>query len=142
MADMDFTLASGAVLHVSTASFAEANALVKALLRCAKGMPIGDDLLKQDITAFKDVLIEAATSEDAEKALFGCMRRASYKSTKLVPENFDSLGDDFRQDYFEVCWKIIEVNCSPFFAKAFSALKARLTSAAASPKQPSSPTTR
>lgn len=136
MSDQDFILQSGAKLHVSTASFQDANALVKALMKAAKGVPLGDDLMKQDLTALKDVLIEAAASPEVERCLYRCMERSSYNDIKLIPVNFDNPGtmDNFRADYFEVCWKVIEVNCRPFFDRAFSVLKARLGSATAAPK--------
>jgi hypothetical protein len=134
MSDQDFTLQSGAKLHVTMSSFADANALVKALMKAAKGVPLGDDIMKQDLTALKDVLIEAAASPDVERCLYRCMERGSYNDIKLIPVNFDPLGDSFRKDYFEVCWKVIEVNCRPFFDTAFSALKARLGSATAAQK--------
>ena len=138
MSDKDYTLASGAKLHVSTASFEDANALVKALTRCAKGLAISDDPLKADIGVLKDVLVEAISSDEVERALFKCMERVSYKDIKVSKALFDdpTIGDHAREDYFEICWKTVEANCGPFFVKAFSAFKVRMASVPNSPKSP------
>lgn len=140
MADKDFTLASGAVVHVTTASFDDCNALTKAISRCAKGLPIGD-VMGMDLSVLKDYLVAAVASDDVERALFKCMERATYAMNGSGPVRinkalFDDpqLGDAARQDYFEICAKVIEVDVAPFFVKAFSALKARMTSVASSQK--------
>lgn len=136
MSDQDITLTSGSRIHITTASFANANALVKALLKAAEGMPLDESLLRKDVSILKDTVIRAATSPEVERALYACMERCSYNDIKLIPSNFDNPGtmDDFRRDYFEVCWKVVEVNCGPFFDKAFSTLKARLANVAGSQK--------
>ncbi len=136
MSDKDFILTSGAKLHVSTASFDNANSLIKALARCAKGLQLKDDILKTDLAVMKDYLVEAVSSEDVERALFACMKKASYENVSVDKSLFDDpkLGDQARQDYFEICSKIIEVNSGPFFVKIFSQLKERMTTAPAIPK--------
>ncbi len=136
MSDQDFILGSGSKLHVSASSFQDANALRKALLKTAKGIPLSADPLNMDLSVLKDVFIEAASSDDVERCLFKCMERASYQDVKLVPSLFDDpkLGEQARGDLLEIYWKIIEVNCGPFFVKAFSALKARMSNAAVAPK--------
>ncbi len=135
MSNTDYTLTSGAVLHVTTAPFGEAKALMKALAKCAKGLPLKDDILKSDISALKDYVVEAIASDEVESALFACARRATYQNVKVTPELFDdaALGDKAREDYFEICAKIIEANGGPFFVKAFSMLKARMGAVASSP---------
>ncbi len=136
MSDQDFVTASGARLHVSSATFVDANALRKALLRTAKGIPMSADPMAMDLSILKDVFIEAASSDEVERCLFKCMERASYQDVKILPNLFDdpTLGEQARGDLIEIYWKVIEVNCGPFFVKAFSVLKARMASGAASPK--------
>lgn len=136
MSDTDFVLISGAKLHVTTSPFPDANALRKALLRTARGFPLGSDPMKMDLSVLKDVFIEAAASDEVERALFKCMERASYENVKITPSLFDdaTLGEKARTDLLEIYWKIIEVNCGPFFLKAFSELKARLASGPSSQK--------
>lgn len=135
MAEQDYVLSSGARLHVTVAPFADANALVKALAKCAKGIPLGSNPMSADVGLLKDVLIEAVASPEVDMALKACMGRASYNDMRIVPGLFDDpkAGDQIRQDYYEICWKVIEANCAPFFAKAFSVLKARLGGATSSP---------
>ncbi len=136
MSDPDFTLQSGAKLHVTPAPFADANALRKALLQTAKGVPLGADPMQMDLTILKDVFIDAASSDTVERCLFKCMERVSYQDVKVTPALFDDvkLGEQSRGDLLEIYWKVIEVNCAPFFVKAFSVLKARLASGPAAPK--------
>lgn len=136
MSDQDFVLGSGAKLHITTSPFTDANALRKALLKTAKGLPLAADPMAMDISILKDIFIEAASSDDVERCLFKCMERTSYQDVKVTASLFDDpkLGDQARTDMLEIYWKVIEVNCSPFFVKAFSALKARLASGAATPK--------
>jgi hypothetical protein len=134
---MDYQLASGAKLTVSQAPFVDAMALQKALLAAAKGLPMAADIMKMDVAVLKDVIIAAATSPEVEKALFQCAARATYDSVRVDPDLFDDakIGTRARADFYEIAWKIIEVNCGPFFKTTFSRLKAALPAApAASPK--------
>ena len=136
MSNQDFMLTSGARLHITSAKFSEASDLSKALLRSMKGVPLNDNLMKQDVTALKDMVIEAATSDDVERALHKCMERSTYNDIKLLPSTFDDprLGDDFRKDYYEVAVYVVKVNCWPFFEKALSMLRERLANVVASQK--------
>lgn len=125
---MDFILPTGSKLTVSEASFPAADALLKALMRCAKGIPLGTDILKMDVTVLKDALIQAATSPEVDQAFFKCAERAVYENMKVTPALFDDpkLKDNARADYFLIQWYVIEVNCGPFFGKTFSILRERL----------------
>ncbi len=136
MSQPDFILGSGAKLHVTVSSFEDANALRKALLRTAKGVPLGADPMQMDLSVLKDVFIEAASSDEVERCLFKCMDRVSYQDVKVSRSLFDDpkLGEMARADLFEIYWKVIEVNCAPFFVKAFSAFKDRLASGPATLK--------
>ena len=126
---MNFVLPSGAKLTVSESSYADATALLKALTRCAKGIPLPKDLLDADVTVLKDMLVEATVSDEVDAALFKCAQRAVYEGVRVEKGIFDDpkmLEKGVRGDYFLILWHIVEVNCGPFFGKAFSILKERL----------------
>lgn len=140
---MDFTLPTGSKLSVSEASYADANALLKALLRSAKGIPLAQDVLSMDVTVLKDAFIEASTSEDVDRAIFKCAERAVYENARVTRDLFDDpkLKDKARADYFLILWHVIEVNCGPFFGTTFSVLRERLKTSPFTQGQPSTPTT-
>jgi hypothetical protein len=139
----EFKMPSGAKLVVSVCPFQDANALLKALLKSAKGLPLPKDLMEADLSVMKDGLIAAATSDDVEAALFKCGERCAYQNVKVTPELFDdkNLGELARKDYYAIWTKVVEVNCTPFFAQTFSMLKARLQTNGDTPKSPLAPTT-
>jgi hypothetical protein len=130
---MDFKLASGASLTVSQAPFVDAMALQKALLASVKGLPLSADIMKMDVSVLKDGVIAAATSPEVEKALFQCAARATYDNIVVSSDLFDDpkIGTQARKDFYDIAWKIIEVNCGPFFKTTFSRLKAALPAAPA-----------
>jgi hypothetical protein len=125
---MDFTLPTGAKLVVTEAAYVDADALLKSLVRCAKGVPLPKNFLEADVTILKDILVDAITSEEVDAALFKCGQRAMYETAKVTKDLFDDpqLKDRARQDRFIIFWHLIEVNCGPFFAKTFSLLRERL----------------
>ena len=140
---MEFTLASGAKLVVSQAPFVDAMALHKALLASVKGLPLSDDPMKMDLAVLKDAVISAAVSPEVEAALFKCGVRAIYNNRAVDHDLFDDekIGTTAREDFYEIMWKIVEVNCGPFFKKAFSRLKVALARpSTASPASPSAVT--
>lgn len=125
---MEFVLPTGAKLVVSEAAYVDADALLKALAKCAKGIALPNNFLEADVTVLKDVLVEAITSDEVDRALFKCAERAVYENQKVTKGIFDDpkLKDGARQDRFLIFWHVIEVNCGPFFGKTFSILKERL----------------
>lgn len=142
MSEHDFTLSSGAPLHISSASFDDCGALIRALAKCAKGLQVGDDVLATDLSVMKDYIVEALASAEFERALFKCMERASYRNQRVTKALFDdpTVGDQAREDYYEMAIKVVEVNAKPFFVKAFSVLKERLANVPASQRSPLQPT--
>jgi len=128
---MDFQTASGAKLSVTQASFVDSMALHKALLASVKGLPLAQDITKMDLTVLKDMVVAAATSPEVEKALFRCAERATYESVRVNEELFDDqkIGNRAREDFYEIAWKVVEVNCGPFFKRTFSRLKGALAGA-------------
>lgn len=106
MTNHDFTLKSGAKLHVTTAPFEQAVALVEVVQRVSVGM---DKTL--------DVGMAALRSPEVRKAVYDVFPWATYDNLKLYPGIFDEpkIGDKARGDYFEICSRLIEVNVRPFF---------------------------
>jgi hypothetical protein len=123
---MEFTLASGAKLSVTEAPYRDTMSLQRSLLSAVKGFPIGDDIMNMDLSVLKDAILSVATSNDVEVALFRCGARATYDDVKVTESLFDDpkMGLRAREDFYEIAWKIIEVNCGPFFKQPFSRLKA------------------
>ncbi len=105
---MDFTLKSGAKLHVSTAPFEAAVGLVETIKRVSFGI---------DPSVSVDDLVLA--HPDVRKALYPCFESAVYETMRVTPELFDDpkLGKRARGDYFEICSRVIEVNTKDFFLK-------------------------
>jgi hypothetical protein len=138
MATKEFTLKSGAKLVVTAAPMQDCDALMSALAKCSKGIPLTDDILRQDITHLKDYFAEAISSPDFKSAIWKCAQRSTYENVRVSQDLFDDpkLEQQARGDYFEILFKIIEVNCAPFFAQIFSLFKTRQPSADATPKQP------
>lgn len=134
--DQDFELPSGGKLHVSVAPFQDAKALTKALLKASGMVKLAENPMDMDVSVIKDMLVQAATSDEVEAALFRCMSRATYDNLKITPELFDdqTIGDKIRRDYFLVCAKVVEVNCLPFFDQALSSLKTFLTKKSVTPE--------
>ena len=136
---MDFVLDSGAKISITVSSFEDALNLTKSIERAIKGLKLpvsalgieidtknpssmfmqNNDLMGEVI----DKIISVATSEEVELCLFKCFARATYEGVKITKDLFDdiSLGDKAREDYYPMCVKVIEVNCSPFFKRALSA---------------------
>ena len=106
MSNHDFTLKSGAKLHLSTAPFEAAVLLVEAVKKASAGkdpgMDVGDAVL---------------TDPEVRKALYGVFEFITYDNVRVGPGLFDDLkmGERARGDYFEIGAKAIQVNCLPFF---------------------------
>ena len=139
---MDFTLPTGSKLTVSESSYEDADALLKALLKCAKGIPLAKDPMSMDVSVLKDAFIEAATSPEVDQAIFKCAERAMYENVKVTKAIFDDpkIKDKARADRFLIQWHVIEVNCGPFFGKTFSVLRERLKTSPFIQGQPSTST--
>ncbi len=130
-------------MSVSEAAYEDADALLKALAKCARGIPLPKDLMQADVTILKDMLVEAVTSDEVDRAIFKCADRAMYENAKVSKALFDDpkLKDKARQDRFLIFWHVIEVNCGPFFGKTFSILRERLQTSPYFQKSPSESTT-
>lgn len=133
---MELILDSGAKLVITVAPFQDAHGLLKAILRSVKGTDIAnvdipDSLEKmrnnlQALSPLIDKVLSIATSDDVEVALFKCFQRVSYNDLKITRDLLDDpkIGDQLRQDYYTICYRVIEENCKPFFVRTFSGLRA------------------
>ena len=106
MSNHDFILKSGAKLHITTANFEEAVALVEAVKQVTLGV---DPSLDIDSVVLSNPIVR--------KTLYACFPWVLYDIHKLSPQLFDDprIGEQARGDYFEICSKIVDVNCRPFF---------------------------
>lgn len=133
----EFTMPSGAVLAITIAPFEDVIALQSSI-----GKAIGDVILTPGATdaemslegvfsnpAMLSVAVNKikaiAISPDVRVALFKCFERVTYGGLRLGKDTFDDpeRGEAAREDYYNICLKVIEVNCKPFFVKTFSGLK-------------------
>ena len=139
MENIDTLLASGAKLHITVASFADALNLRKALLKCVKGLEIGEDIFEKNVTALKDTVISMMTSDEVEQAVFKCLERVTYEGVKITKDLFDDpqLGEKLRADFDMICWEVVKANVMPFFVQTFSKLKNLLNRNTQSPESPS-----
>jgi hypothetical protein len=143
--DNQFTLTSGAKLVVTIAPFQDANNLKNSLLRAVKGMRGLDETIvgaaqgikDVDLGSILDVVLNAATSPEVENAIFKCAERVTWNAIKVTPELFDDIkyGEQAREDYYEICLKISEVNCRPFLKGVGSLFKGYLQRNTKSPEQ-------
>lgn len=145
---MEHILPSGAQLNITVAPFADAHALLKAILRSVKGMSLPQNISEVDMSmagiagnpqlfgTVVDKILSVAVSDDVEKALFKCLERTTYDGVKIHPVIFDDpkYTDRIREDYYSICLKVIEANCKPFFKTAFSELLASTQTLTESPK--------
>jgi hypothetical protein len=106
MENADYTLNSGAKLHLSSAPWE----LVVPLWSAVKTVTIG----KTDNPEVGHLILASA---DVTKCLKELYPWATYDSVKLYPGLFDETknGEQARGDYLEICEKLIEFHLRPFF---------------------------
>lgn len=137
-----FKMPSGAELHVQPSEFMNAGALMQAVLKQLAGLKLSAEDLQRDVEDIKndpgrlsmviDKAINLATSNEIRNAAFACMGTVKYSPRanagliSVGPELFDDeeFGEQAKEDYFTILYRIAEVNCKPFFVKTFSALLA------------------
>lgn len=141
--NVEVVLSSGGKLAITRAPFPDSMALHKALLRSGSGLPAGVELMQMDVSALRDVLINAATSDEVERALFKCFERCTYESVRITPQIFDDpkIGTQAREDYYEAASEVVKVNCGPFVKRIVTRLKEAIGKLrSASPESPSGQT--
>lgn len=106
MSNHDFTLKSGAILHISMAPFEASIALNEAVMEACKG-------LSREVEV-NEVIRSSST---VRKALYQVFPWTTYNNVKIYPGLFDEpeIGEKARADYYEICSRIVEINARPFF---------------------------
>lgn len=122
---METTLTTGAQVSITPADFVHANNLRKALMKSLKGVPLGPELLEQNVSVLADLFSQVGTSDEVEAAIFSCGQKVLYEGAKFDRALFDDpkLGAQARRDFLEVSWIVIKENVGPFFVTALSSLK-------------------
>ncbi len=111
MRQTDYTLQSGAKLHLSSAPWDKTfdlwSAVKVATLGQRENPEVGHLIL---------------ASQDVQKCIREVFHWATYDSIKLYVGFFDEpkTADQARGDYLEICEKMIEFHLSPFFFKTSS----------------------
>lgn len=143
MPDKDFTLDSGAKLHVTRSPFVDAMALQNALIKSNRGVPLPNNPLNMEVGDLKDAIIAAISSNDVREHLDKCLARCTYNNVRISNELFDDakMGDMARQDYYVIVWHVVEVNCGPFFFHLLSKWKGLVAKRSANQKSASNATT-
>ena len=122
---MEKVLKSGTTMTITPADFAAANALRKSLMKSLKGIPLGPEMLQQDVSVLADLFAQVGTSDEVERDVFACGQKALYGERKFDRALFDdpTVGEQARKDFLEACWNIVQVNVLPFFDHPLSLLK-------------------
>lgn len=111
-------LPSGRELEITLADFATSKALYMALADEARHLKIAAET-DLDVNLIKDALCAALASPTIEKALHKCMGRVTIDKLKVdVVTTFEA--EEFRGDYFVVCFEVAKANLLPF-TKSLSA---------------------
>lgn len=109
---------NGSELKITLGSFSEAMSLQKAIGRALRGMKLDlPDSAKADLSpdAIGDILgavLNVATSDDVEAALFSCAGRCLIGTEKVDRDYFER--PENRQNYYPIMIEIIKANCGPF----------------------------
>lgn len=127
MKNYDFTLKSGAVLHMTTFDFELAIALQETVLQACK-----------DENQEGDVNVVIRSSPTVRKALYTVFPRCTYDGIKLYPGIFNEpeIGEKARGDYYEICSRIVETNALDFFLMISLPSTTPTPASTESPKQP------
>ena len=113
------------------------NVLLNEVLKNPMGLKIKESaevkhaLEKElDFTGFldfiKNILIGADISEDVNSALFDCLAYCLYDGTRKINEDLfddEQYKEKIREDQYELFYKCIEVNLSPFIKSLVSMWK-------------------
>lgn len=109
-------LPSGAILEVTMSDFATSKALYQVISKELKGVKFESaDRVEQ---MFKDIFCVAISSVEIEKAVWECMKRATYDGIKITPDTFES--EKAREDYLEVLFEVTRVNTLPFMKNLYA----------------------
>jgi hypothetical protein len=133
-----FVLPSGATMHISRPSFADASRLRNALARAFSSAPLSADEMKSTIKTLKENpaaggalfqrVLNVVSSQEVEAALFEVLGVALYQpkgSADRLPINhglFDDpkYADEARIDFYVICYRAAEVAVKPFLGAIVS----------------------
>ena len=133
---MDFITKNAQInVNIISAAFKDAINLKKATIKCLQGAGIIEnvgDLENINIIALFDrvidILLNAETSDDFEKALFECLKVCYIEQdgikNKITQQLFDE-KPELREDYYEIITKCAEVNLRPFFKRLITEFETR-----------------
>lgn len=108
---------SGAKLKITPATFADSNALYKAIAREVRTLQMSSDRTV-DVNLIKDAFCILIGSDEIEKSMWKCFSRVTYNGLKVDKDTFEP--DEAREDYFVVCKEVITVNVSPFLKSLYA----------------------
>lgn len=107
----EFTAPSGAKVVINAASWEEANKLKKAIERA---LALSPSLHVMQMVFLVD------SSDEVEKAMWGCLVRCLRNDQKIVPETFNPV--EARADYYEIVAECLKENLSPLVVSLRSKL--------------------
>ncbi len=111
-------------LKITEGSFAEANALQKAMGRALKGNNIelpenmSKDLSDVEIAGMIDAALSVAISDDVENCIFECAKRCLIGTEKVTRDYFENV--EHRKDYYPIMFAIAKANLEPFIGGLLS----------------------
>ena len=110
----EIQLPSGSVLKVQPATFSESKNLYQAVLRDAKHLQF-DAETEIGLSFLKDMFCTALSSNEIEKALEPCLKKALYNDLAISVKTFEPV--EARQDYIQVMFEVAKENILPFLPK-------------------------
>lgn len=131
----EYTLKSGKELRLAFAGLTLASKLKrviqKELIKIDIKLPsIDGDIKASDIkkinvnsdliNSLKNALFIIDSSEELQDVVFECLSKSTYDKERITKELFDN--EDAISDYYEILWRCIEKNLSPFFRNHLTSL--------------------
>ena len=133
---MEFTAKNtGKSVKINPASFKEAIALKKEVLKCLKNAGIIEDInidklknlnVADLFTSLSNLIITMDTSNGFENALFDCLKVCIYDGKYAITSQLFDDKPELQEDYYEIVSKCCEVNLRPFFKSLYSELSTRI----------------
>jgi hypothetical protein len=117
---MEYTSSNGANITINASSFGDALLLKKEAVKIIKKSNIDIASIDLDFKNLKieaiqkiiNILLEADSNDDFEKAVFNCLKRCKYNDLKITRDTFEEI--EARENYYEIVTKCIIENLSPF----------------------------
>lgn len=122
---MQFTTKSGSKVVINQASFQEAMALKNAVASEFSKSSVKLDFkgslteTEFDLADLIKAFFQIDSSEQVQKAVFGCLARCLRNGEKITMDTFEN-DPDARKDYYEIVIACVKENLSPFFSGLLS----------------------